>query len=71
MKLKLNIITLVLNIFTLIVLSLILIGCGDVYPVPEKAVKACIDKGWEVKYTSKLTSSGTTFECNKPIRKGR
>jgi len=34
----------------LIIITLALIGCGDLPPFPTEAVKACVDKGWRVHY---------------------
>lgn len=56
----------------ILVLSLLVVSCtSQVHPVPEKAVKMCLDKDWEVTYMSKSNASGTTFKCLKPKRKGR
>ena len=40
---------------------LLLVGCGDLMPVPEEAVKACLDKDWVPKYRSQ--QAGISFTC--------
>ena len=48
--------------FILILFSLVfLVGCGDQFPPPEGAIKACIEKGWVVNYRSSTVN--TIFEC--------
>ena len=51
-------------IFALVIVSCIFIsGCGDPAPVPEEAVKTCLDKGWIPYYHA--TAGAITFKCTK------
>jgi len=51
------------KLIILVALSIFIIGCGDPTPVPESAVKACLDKGWIPYYYS--NSRFISFKCTK------
>ena len=43
------------------VLLLLTLGCSRTVPVPDKAVKHCLDKDWMVNYKSSV--NGVIFNC--------
>lgn len=46
----------------ILIISFFIFSCSG-NPVPEKAVKDCIDKNWKVYYDSNILS--TTFICRE------
>ena len=54
-----------MKIIILCLFMLFLYGCSEEFPLPELAIKACIDKGWVITYTSNVFH-GTVFTCEEP-----